>query len=137
MGRKNRHTHQHRHKHTPPSGAAGPAWMRVEDGPQIMTSPHSVRAYGIALAAVGGVVLLRTSLPDPWRAFHMPFAALLAAVGVAAWLAGRGPAIVAGLLGFAACEWLDHGVDDELDATGALVRFSIFAACCAPIIALG
>jgi K+-sensing histidine kinase KdpD len=51
-------------------------------------------AYGVSLAAIAAVIVVRLLL-DPWLGERFPFMTVLLAVPFAAWYGGRGPALVA------------------------------------------
>jgi PAS domain S-box-containing protein len=61
--------------------------------------------YGGAVIFTALAVLLRWLL-DPWLGDFLPFPTLYGAVAVAAWLGGYGPALLAVVLGYLACDWL-------------------------------
>ena len=91
--------------------------------------------YGVALAALVLAVTLTMAVPPLSR--HVPFALLFAAVAVAAWYGGRGPALVISALGagIGAMIFAPTGVPSALDTTAA-VRIAAFVVVALIIIAL-
>jgi PAS domain S-box-containing protein len=83
----------------------------------------SVRGYGVAVLATAAALASRILL-DPVLGREFPFIFLFAAVAVAAWYAGMGPALVATVLGYAASRWLflpagARAVDDAASLVAA------------------
>jgi K+-sensing histidine kinase KdpD len=65
----------------------------------------SVLAYGVAVAAVAGAVLLRWLL-DPALGEHFPFHTLYGAVAIAVWYGGYRPGLLAAALGYLAANYV-------------------------------
>jgi PAS domain S-box-containing protein len=61
--------------------------------------------YLIAVVATAGMVLLRWLL-DPWMGDNLPLVTLYGSVAAAVWAGGYRPAVLATILGFAACNYL-------------------------------
>jgi PAS domain S-box-containing protein len=64
-----------------------------------------VKTYGIALVAVAAAVALRWVL-DPVLGDTLPLVTLFAAVALVVWIGGYGPAILAAVVGYLACNYL-------------------------------
>ena len=62
-------------------------------------------AYGLSIAGVVAAVFLRFAL-DPWMGDTLPLVTLFGAIAAAVWLGGYRPAIMAGILGYVACNYL-------------------------------
>jgi PAS domain S-box-containing protein len=62
-------------------------------------------AYGLAILAVAGAVLVRW-LVAPWVGDFMPLATVYVAVAVAVWFGGYRPALLVVVLGFLVCAYL-------------------------------
>ena len=82
--------------------------------PEIETDPlvgrahpsgTAVRSYALTLILVAAAVLLRYAL-DPWMGDALPLVTLFGAVAGSVWLGGIGPAIVAAVTGYLACDYL-------------------------------
>ena len=65
----------------------------------------SRRDYVFALLATAAAVLLRWLL-DPVLGERVPLITLFGAIAITSWIAGSWPAVMAALLGYAACDWL-------------------------------
>src|SRR5207247_4810823 len=66
---------------------------------------NRVAAYGISLAALAVAVGLRWLL-DPVLAGYLPLVTLFGAVAVSLWYGGYRPALLVGVLGYLACDYL-------------------------------
>src|SRR5262249_57709251 len=64
-----------------------------------------VRDHLVAVRATAAAVLLRWAL-DRWMGDALPLATLYGAVALAVWVGGIGPAVLACVLGFVACDLL-------------------------------
>ena len=82
--------------------------------PEIETDPlvgrahppgTAVRSYALTLVLVAAAVVLRYAL-DPWMGDALPLVTLFGAVAGSVWLGGIGPAIVAVVTGYLACDYL-------------------------------
>ena len=82
----------------------------------------SLNAYLAAVVFVGAAIALRLAV-EPWLGPHYLFALSYAAVALAAWTGGYGPAILAGVLAYALDNLLflhpRHGVWQMLQAEHA------------------
>src|SRR4051812_17809912 len=67
--------------------------------------PAEAGGYLVATGATAGMVLLRWLL-DPWLGNNLTLVTLYGAVAAAVWYGGYRPALVAVILGFAACNYL-------------------------------
>ena len=72
-----------------------------------------LKAYGIAIVAIGVAVLVRWLL-DPLLGDSLPLVTLFGAVAVAAWTGGYPPAVLVAVVGYVACAYL------FIDPRGAL-----------------
>jgi PAS domain S-box-containing protein len=61
--------------------------------------------YPLAVGITAAAVTLRW-LIDPWLGEHLPLVTLFAAVAAAVWFGGLGPAVLAAVLGYLACDYL-------------------------------
>lgn len=101
-----------------------------------VSSPAS--AYALAVVATAVAVAVRW-LIDPWLGEYYALVTVFAAVAVAVWLGGYGPALLAAILGYLACEYLfiaprgSFGLYSTIDIVGLLA----FVVSCAILIALG
>ncbi len=99
---------------------------------------NRVLGYAIALVATAAAIGLR-SAAEPWLSGRLPYLTLFAAVAVAVWRGGLGPALLASAVGFLAVNTLipNHpGASGPGDIT---YRFALFgyALSCAVIITFG
>ena len=98
----------------------------------------SVAAYGGAIAAVLGAMLVRWLLV-PWLGLAAPYGTMFGAIAVAVWLGGSRPAVVATLLGYLCINWLyiepvgRFGLGDTSD----MLQLGLFVVTSALIIGLG
>src|SRR5262249_1034056 len=97
-----------------------------------------VRAYAIAIAALAGAVLLRWLL-DPLMGRDLPLVTLFGAVAAAVWVGGYRPALVVGILGYAACAYLfiEPRGALRLDALPNVVGLAAYLLTCGLIIGIG
>jgi PAS domain S-box-containing protein len=95
-------------------------------------------AYPLAITALGAAVALRWLL-DPLMGDALPLVTLFGAVAAAVWLGGYPPAIVVGVLGYAACDYLfipPRGVL-ALQGVGHAVGLIAYVFTCSLIIGFG
>ena len=64
-----------------------------------------LKAHALSLAALVAAVLLRLLL-DPLMGESLPLVTLFGAVAAAVWLGGYRPAILVGIVGYLACDYL-------------------------------
>jgi PAS domain S-box-containing protein len=99
---------------------------------------RTATAFAISLFAVGAAVILRQLL-DPVLGDSFPFVTLFGAVAGAVWIGGYGPAVLASVVGYLACNYLfiaPRGVfipQSLKDVTGAVA----YLVTCGLIIAIG
>jgi PAS domain S-box-containing protein len=92
-----------------------------------------------AIAATALAVAVRWLL-DPWLGDQVPLVTLFGSVAVAVWLGGTRPALLAMVLGYAACDLLfiePRGSLSALDRGAALVGLLAYLGSCAIIIGFG
>ena len=95
-------------------------------------------AYALAVAVTAVAVGVRWVI-DPWLGEYYALVTLFAAVAVALWLGGYGPAVFAAILGYLACDYLfirprgSIGPYSTIDVVGLLA----FVASCLILIAFG
>jgi PAS domain S-box-containing protein len=97
-----------------------------------------VLAYPLAVAITAAAVALRWLL-DPWLGEHLPLVTLFAAVAALVWLGGPGPAALAAVLGYLACDYLfiePPGVFGVFNVR-SLVGIAAYLLTCALIIGFG
>jgi PAS domain S-box-containing protein len=89
----------------------------------------------VALAAAGAAVLLRFFL-NPWLGDQLPLVTLFGGVALSAWVGGYGPALLAALLGYIACDWLiiSPGALFTFGRPEAMAGFIAYSFSCAIII---
>src|SRR5215467_12397567 len=115
--------------------------------PEIETDPlvaraHSLgsalRSYTLTLVLVSAAVLLRYVL-DGWLGNALPLVTLFGAVAGSVWLGGVGPAIVAAVTGYIACDFLF--IQPRLQIAGGhvgdLIGLLAYLFTCSLIIAFG
>lgn len=98
----------------------------------------SLRAWGLAMAALVAAVLLRWAL-DPLMGDTLPLVTLFGAVAAAVWVGGLRAAIVVALLGYLACDYLFLQPRGRLglDDAGKLVGVAAYLFTSGLIIAFG
>jgi PAS domain S-box-containing protein len=99
---------------------------------------RSLSAYAISTIALAVVVLLRWLL-DPLLGHSLPLVTLYGAVAVAVWAGGYRPAVLVGLVGYFACNYLfiePRGRFGPVDAQ-TIVGLLAYAFTCSLIIAIG
>ncbi|HEY3065333.1 MAG TPA: PAS domain-containing protein [Methylomirabilota bacterium] len=97
-------------------------------------SPSPAIRYGVGLAAFILAVTLTVLVPTLSR--HLPFALIFAAVAVAAWQGGRGPALLVSALGAAAGALIPPLTGSPALDGAAVVRIGVFAVVALVITAL-
>jgi PAS domain S-box-containing protein len=98
---------------------------------------NAVLVYAIAILAAIAAVLLRYVL-DPWMGEALPLVTLFGAVAGVVWIGGVRPAIVTGVLGYLACNYLFIAPRRDLAvAFGDLIGFVAYLFTCSVIIAFG
>ena len=84
--------------------------------------------YAIALVAAAAAIGLRFAA-EPWLSGRLPYLTLFAAVAIAVWRGGLGPALLTGVVGFLAVNTL---IPNHPGATGPgdiAYRFALFSRC--------
>jgi PAS domain S-box-containing protein len=98
----------------------------------------AVSVYVVAGVATAAAVLLRWLL-DPWMGADVPLVTLFGAVAVAVWYGGYGPALVATLTGYVACNYLfiePRGALAIIDGSDAL-GLVLYLLTCSIIVGFG
>jgi PAS domain S-box-containing protein len=97
-----------------------------------------VTSYAFAIFVTAAAVLLRWLL-DPALGDSLPLVTLFGAVAVAVWVGGYPPALVACVLGYAACSWLFIEPRETFDFSSrqVVVGFAAYLFTCAVVITLG
>jgi PAS domain S-box-containing protein len=95
-------------------------------------------AYAIAIAALAGAVLLRWLL-DPILGDSLPFVTLFGAVAIAVWVGGYRAAVLVGILGYLACNYLFIAPRGELGPADAqtVVGLLAYVFTCLLIVGIG
>ena len=95
-------------------------------------------AYGLAIAALVVAVLLRYAL-DRWMGDSLPLVTLFGAVAAAVWIGGYRPAILVGLVGYLACDFLfiQPRMTFGVQGAGDLIGLSAYVFTCTIIIVFG
>jgi PAS domain S-box-containing protein len=99
---------------------------------------RSLLAYGVAVLAVAGAVLVRWLL-DPLLGEHLPLPTLYGAVAIALWYGGYRPALFTAVLGYLVCNYLfiePRGVLGFIHARD-LIGLFVYLFSCSIIIGFG
>jgi PAS domain S-box-containing protein len=83
-------------------------------------------SYALAIAALVAAVLLRALL-DPWMRDALPLVTLFGAVAAAVWIGGYRPAILVGILGYLAADYLFIEPRGRLEIGDTAHQIGLFA----------